>query len=242
MAMIRRFVRARRPHQLGSMPIVRKIFRQHDSYICALCRTSHQSEDQALHCLNRCWGKTLRLPPVVQIKQKAGMAYKCRFCSRIYKGEQEATACAHDCLDSRKQCHKNDILLYELPAEDIDHHKFTMTVQKVKVQTQQVSRFNLKRFSDEEEKKEDKPEDVEQEEASISQEMSEEEENAAPEDKRRTKDDFPKGAFIRNEAKYECNLCHELYFTKIEVEKCFNDHFDEDGKEILGEGTEPAPA
>ena len=48
------------------------------------------------------------------------------------------------------------------------------------------------------------------------------------------KDSF-ESFWVRKDAKYECRFCHTQFFTRIEVEKCFNDHFDESGIEIAKE-------
>lgn len=232
MTIIRRIQRQK--HKLGSLPVVRKIFRQGSEYICALCRRCYTNEPEALQCLNRCWTNTISLPPVVQIFKKSKESFKCRYCSRSYDLEKKALDCANDCLGHRKECHRNDIKIYKLPVESIEHHQFSLNVQKVKVETQHISRFKLRRFED----RDEKPNVT-----TKNDEAVKESENQSPTEStessnkviRRHKDEFVKGPFVRKDAKYECNLCHELYFTKIEVEKCFNEHFDEQGLEVLNE-------
>lgn len=49
---------------------------------------------------------------------------------------------------------------------------------------------------------------------------------------RRHRNEF-KEIFVRKDAKYECRVCLSQFFTKMEVEACFDKHFDEEGNEIL---------
>lgn len=50
-------------------------------------------------------------------------------------------------------------------------------------------------------------------------------------DTRRSKAQWKK-PFIRNGAKYVCAYCNSEFFTKSEVESCFDGHFDQNDKEI----------
>ncbi len=64
---------------------------------------------------------------------------------------------------------------------------------------------------------------------------------AAPQaevNKGRHKDSFPK-QWSRQDAKYQCRYCNKRFYTKQEVEDCFNGHFNEDGYEKeVGAGPE----
>lgn len=251
----------------GKMPVIRKIFRQGKDYFCGLCHRSHDREDDALFCLNSCWTAVLALPAVIHDEKRK--EFKCRFCSRTFPEEQTALECARDCRDEYRKRHYVDVKLFELPPEEISYRKFELTTVKTKMKRDFVSKIKWKRSSPTEqgasESEENQPvsADVPVDKGQPSegettpevsatapsetldprdQEPGEEipdSEAASSEPKRRNKSSFAK-TWVRKDAKYQCMCCLQDYFTRIEVEKCFDGHFDEEGKEILDHGLDLA--
>ncbi len=235
--------------QLGDIPTIRSIIRQGNLFICGLCRSNHDVQGRAVACLNRCWLKVNRLEPAVPVYTRPkfqGMkpkleGHKCRYCSRIYNHMDEAVACAMDCRTTKKHGHKIDLQVFEMKAEDLEVEPFEFaTFSSAPVNKEVHSRFNLRRRTKseiEEKKAAEEAEKQKNEEANSQQDStaskdSKKDSQAPEKPKQRKKSEF-KSASIRKDAKYQCVVCKELYFTKIETEGCFNNHFDEDGLEIL---------
>lgn len=209
----------------NDLPVVRKVFRQNGEFICGICRQHHDRRENAFKCLDQCWNEVLQSTPVVGTFRGRNKAFKCRFCCRVYIEEKEAMACAMECIELRKSQHYASMKIAKVPANKFHSRAkyHFVSFQKGEIKSDYVSRFNLRRKGTS---------------SAVQVETHIEEENDSTEETKdtvappkKTKADYPK-PFIRNHAKYECMYCHELYFTKIEVDKCFNGHFDSDGVEI----------
>lgn len=223
--------------------------------VCSLCRSPHPTEEKAIKCLNTCWDQVLKLPPVIYSESTKGPKFKCRFCSRLHQTKQEAFDCATDCVTAKNALHQRDLGYYEQPLRDFKRHKLTFSTHRSQVAVQHISRFQLKRNASSQSGEDHESAGVYMPDEQSPQVVSDEVTQLAKDEiqtddlketqpvNRRHRSEFGKGSWRRNEAKYECNYCHDLYFTKIEVEKCFNAHFDEEGREILDpEGFDSASA
>ena len=105
---------ATRKKSPGEIPMVRKVFKLDNEYVCSICRSVYASYDQAHQCLESCWHGVLNLPPVVQ---KCGILgatdhFRCRFCGRDYPNAGEASLCARECRQSKMEQHKFDAEIF----------------------------------------------------------------------------------------------------------------------------------
>lgn len=230
-------------HDIERLPTIRKVFRQGNQFICGICRTKHDSEKKCVKCLGQCWLDVLALSPVVQYVFRNKLVFKCRFCCRKYTEEASAQSCADECRGNRDITHKKDMKIYGMPLDQIGKRKFDPQKLLNPLRSQSVSRFNFVRGGQPQmvvprigsktiEADESIP--VEADESTEAEMPMEEPKKEVP---RRHRSEFKKEWF-RKDAKYECGFCHELYFTRLEVEQCFGGHFDEEGLEILADGDE----
>lgn len=222
-------------------PTVRRVLKLGGHAVCGLCRCRYKNLADAQRCLLSCWGKVLHSYPLIHrvtgYKPTTGIdssqsVFRCRFCSRDYFTEQDGLSCARNCL---RIAHDNMTRAHNLPPTELPQkirRTFGSDEQKVKIDY--VSRYNFKRKAPE------PPPVVEEPEVPIvdsgdphSHEGYQPKSVAGidtPKEER-NKDFYPK-PFLRQNAKYRCAYCLTDFFTKMEVEQCFDGHFDEQGKEI----------
>lgn len=207
-------------------PILRKVFKQGKSYICGICRTKHPRRNEANDCLNHCWYALREQYPLILKQDHHQTYYRCQFCFRDYADEQDGLECANRCMDEREHNHIQEQLVNHLPITVKPRQKFRLVKLAMPVQGTNSPTKNNDDSSDEM--------DI----ASIADDASEQLEEAEPEIQKRHRSEFKK-EWVRADAKYKCMFCFELYYTKVEVIKCFGDHFDAEGYEILGDAPKP---
>ena len=101
-----------------TFPVLRKIYRIDDHYVCGVCRTAYQTHFSANNCLNVCWFELQRqYPLLVRNHPRRGAVYRCQLCSRDYKEEAAALECARICGMSRTKRHIQEQLLNGLPIQ-----------------------------------------------------------------------------------------------------------------------------
>jgi hypothetical protein len=230
MAFLGEYAMARQ--QLGKglmLPVIRKVICRDDAYLCTICRSEYKSKVDANNCLNQCWFDIQDLYPVVLRKfELRRVAFRCHFCCRDYPDELEAMNCAQRCLNSRNTQHIQEQLVNDLPIEAPNRKASRVRLVAVKAQPQQTpSKFsNRPTFMPDANNAVDSSDATNE---SVPMELPIE---LAVVDNRRTKAVFPK-QWIRADAKYQCKYCNKQYFTKMEVEGCFNGHFDEQDFELI---------
>lgn len=210
--------------------------------VCGLCRCRYHAAADAKACLLSCWQQVLHSYPLIHrvtgYKPTTGIdtsrsVFRCRFCSRDFFTEEKGLACARRCL---KLSHDNMTKTHNLPpSEVVVKERRNFANDHLKVKMDYVSRYNFKRRQPE--VVEQEPEEVDvpimdngdphshegyQPKSLESQEKPKEERN---------REFYPK-PFLRQNAKYRCAYCLTDFFTKMEVEECFDSHFDEQGKEL----------
>lgn len=227
-------------------PTIRRVLKQGGLSMCGLCRRRYKETATAQKCLLGCWQQVCESYPLIHrqtgYKPRTGIdtsrsVYRCRFCSRDFFTEEQGLSCAQSCLTACTEKLRKSL---NMPTIDIKvRSKLSFGNQLVKVKKDYVSRFAFKRKSAEEEK------------PAVEQTAGEPEipigDSGDPHNKdaagkgeviveRRSRDEWPKN-FTRQNAKYRCSYCLTDTFTKMEVQACFDGHFDEDGLEIDPNGS-----
>lgn len=234
--------------------ILRKVVRVGGDFVCGICREHYDSESEAWSCLQMCWQEVLASDPVVTRPVVGGVQYRCRFCSRDYTAHHEALVCAEACRHKQQHVFEHE---KHLAAQNPGLKAKRQFVRRQRLQLVPVSRKRahtpsavddtgssnspqeIQNMFDVQSSvgntttagavrpmssaKPDAPADDPQERGSA---------EPAPDNGLRRKIDF-KDPFYRNGAKYLCRFCNAPYFTKNEVETCFNNHFDANGYEIV---------
>ena len=78
---------------------VKRLIRVGNSYVCGICRSSHDSKEIAMACLQRCaTGYFSDQAPKDKPKGNRTV-YRCRFCCRNYESKQTALACVRKCRE-----------------------------------------------------------------------------------------------------------------------------------------------
>lgn len=197
------------------LPLVRRIFRHADVYLCGLCKTEHRSYGEANSCMNQCWFDVHNFFPVVKRKlSRDTWTHRCLFCCRDYTNEQDAFGCAARCAGEKNRLQLREQLLNDLPLPP---------------PTRKTSRLlMLARVVKPTAKKEiataPAPVKVKKKTEII--------------DLGKNKADY-KLPYVRKGEKYQCPYCRTLHFTKTECEGCFATHFKEDGYEKVRAASVP---
>ncbi|SMF33904.1 hypothetical protein [Pseudobacteriovorax antillogorgiicola] len=199
-------------------PIFRKIFRHGHYFLCGICRTEYHNRVDANNCLNHCWYALKEQYPLIVVRDFVhGRLFRCQYCFRLYKTEDAGLECARRCTDGREKRHVQEQLASDLPISVKPRRKFRLVKMVPQEETLQAAPAPTPQAPPPPEPEPEIPEEPAVKEPTII---------------KRHKSEFPKN-WIRDGAKYKCKFCNELYYTKVEVEKCFNDHFDAQGYEKL---------
>ena len=228
--------------KLQNPPILR-VLRKDGSHICGICRNTFRTNEHAVDCLKTCWaslnesGQGITL--IIDLGQEK---YLCLFCFRHYRLPGEARACAEDCAAKGEKKLRRLNVLPHLPVESRSKRTFEAINVPIGAAPFQRNRSQSTTKSDVPKKK---PGETEMSDLSASgivneapmpppqgtpepEKITVTPQKAVKEHKKRHKKEFPK-PFSRKDAKYMCLVCNSNYFTKSEVESCFDAHFDEEG-------------
>lgn len=203
------------------LPLIRKVFRQADSYICGLCKTDYKDYGAANSCMNQCWFDIHHFFPVVRRKRGASTwTFRCLFCCRDYTNEMAAYTCAKRCIGDKNKAQLQEQLLNEQPLPP-PSRPVSRLVMLARVEASAVERPAVKAA-------------VKPQLSMVAKDEAEAKPIAdvkAPEVFRGLhKKSFAK-QITRKGEKYQCLYCREVHFTKVETQACFDGHFAADGYE-----------
>ena len=207
------------------LPIIKRVMRRGNLYLCSLCRTEHHTAVEANHCLNTCWYDIKNFYPVVLRKlDKRRWVFRCHFCCRDYQVESEAYDCALRCLDGRNEVHLKEQILNDLPLAPPSKKP-----SRIRLITMQ------KRVSSASKHKSSKPQQLAKPIADkaleiVATELELPNSSAPSRPKGKHLREF-KQKWMRKNEKYQCKYCHKQHYTRLEAESCFADHFDAEGYE-----------
>lgn len=205
-------------------PIRRLFFRQ-DLYICGMCRRSYEEKKDGERCLIAC-SRNFALRNGVEVLRYMGTPhFKCRYCRRLYSEIQDAQSCVKECVPNYwKQIGEAELDL-DAPKEKQRPKKYLKKPEKIKLKA--IPPYKLRNMISNEDIDKEIDESLansdESAEAIAAAKAKAEEANQK---KTRLKSELAE-QFLRQGAQYQCTYCMELYYTKVEVVKCFADHPEE---------------
>ena len=203
--------------------VVRRVLHQEGKFLCGICRQKHKFNKNAASCLKKCWSKVQTGPGILLFRKLATLEFACIYCLRSYQDQKTAHACAKDCCTHLQIANPyTDSLAPARQLRDWQQPLFVVDPQH------DAAAQSLKKTLDalDESSKPTAPTALApnrnllpQAEESPSRDESSADKSKAPRaPKDRTK------MFERHGAKYVCIVCKEKFFTKEEVEACFNKH------------------
>lgn len=196
-------------YEMLRLPLVRRIFRQADVYICGLCTTQHKSYGEANSCMNQCWFDVHNFFPVIKRKlSKDTWVNRCIFCCRDYATEPEAFSCAARCAGEKNRLQLREQLLNDLPLPPP-----TRKVSRLLMLTRVARPVPQKKVA-----KVEAPKEVNEAKKTEIIDLG------------KNRKDYKK-TFLRKGEKYQCPYCLSPHFTKTESIACFETHWKEDGYE-----------
>lgn len=229
------------PHRSMQWPILRKVFRVGQQFVCGICRAPFESQGAAQSCLVECWQEILTQDGVTMRPSLAGLhAFRCRFCSRDYANRGQAEACAKACRER---------LAARAEQDQFDEDGGERTPKKkafARPRPQPARPAPARRpAAAKPAPSGPAPADMSLQSDIVRQITATAESKVVQVTKTDDTADGPnvrargrprtefKKTFIRDGAKYVCSYCRKNYFTKGEVEACFDTHFDSNGYEIV---------
>jgi hypothetical protein len=209
---------------------IRRVVRVEGRFVCGLCRNFYDHPIDAHDCLNSCWEETLAMDPVVVKRDHGRLLLRCLFCARDYDNRSAVLRCADEC--KRQKLRTAMAELKSTGPENLQSNR--RPVRKLRPVIVPMTPVKKKGKSPKIALEKDQPPEVDSEELVTTADANErpieagdvagvlakeEPQNADP-----TKKKKPSEVFYRDQAKYVCTVCHEKYFTKLEVSNCYDSH------------------
>lgn len=219
------------PNRAGT---IRRIIRRGHHYLCGLCRSGFEIEGEALGCLQECWSELLSLEPLLIRRRGRGVIYRCRFCARDYRQVPDAEECAAECRDRHVHRYELELLAHDVVEAPRPLRKIARPVPPPVRLAPPPKKLKSKAKAKDDANPANpvnadvavKPQGSLQDAAPSDGPVVETPEEAAPEaaEGAPAKKKRPDKSHFRDGAKYVCVECKTEYFTKLEVETCFNGH------------------
>jgi hypothetical protein len=205
--------------------MLRRVFRQGDSYTCGICRRGHGSVDEANTCLDSCWKLLLHRAPWMPVKRIGKLQFACIYCQRGYGNAAEATACAEHC--------KSNMTITGLDGTDLTLKKTKRNFAKSTMKP--VVNFAFKiggpnGYDPRGNSRASEEGTVDAAKAVVTEAAPVKEAPAAPTKEEPKKDEKDPSVrdrtkkYIREGSKYVCVNCQKKYFERVEAERCFDAH------------------
>lgn len=220
------------PYHLQGSMLVRRIVRLGPKFVCGICRTHHSEVHKANTCLYTCWCSIKSHAPFTAVRKRNLIQYACIYCLRSYQTPSHACDCAFDCSKDV------DITEYSISSGGNRRPKVVSppVIKQTEIDTKpvvvakQVAPATVVGIAKTATivAKPAVPETVAQPIPTIGLPPAAETgaETGAEDDKKKLRKAGRTKKFNRAGAKYVCEVCLEKYFTKSEVEKCFEAHPD----------------
>ncbi len=232
---------------VGAFTIIKRVVPVAGGFYCGICRALHPTWSSASECVDTCWQAQLHAQPTVAIRKGMFVLHRCRFCKREYPDGGDAAQCAQQCSETmvsnaNQEASKVDVESITNASRKLDL-PFTISAKTVSpVVLHAMTKMVLMPFQIRNrliDQKAVKPlfNAVMKHAAAIATAsralgksktahggsvMSQAQSKSQSNETQSTKD--PEKKFFRDGAKYVCAVCKAKFFTKIEVEACWEKH------------------
>ena len=209
---------------------IRRVVRVSGRFVCGLCRNLYEHPSDAHDCLSSCWEETLAMDPVVVKRDRGRLLLRCLFCARDYDNRSAVLRCADECKRQklRKAMAESKIIGPESfvtnrrPIRKLRPVIVPIVPVKKKLKIAKVTLEKVQAVADHSEElvttadANERPVEAGDVAAVLAKD--------APQNAETSKKKKPSEVFYRDQAKYVCTVCHEKYFTKLEVSNCYDSH------------------
>lgn len=196
-------------HAPPPIPVAR-VLKQGSLFVCGICRKPHMTKEQGNACVNNCFANFTSGELVQVTKQWGRDSFRCKLCTRTYAQLAPAQTCAADCKARMQQ------KLPPMPR--------VTAGGGFAPQPDAPARKPIVRAVAAAKPKAPAPRPTVVADAGPQMADAAPTPEAAPAPKRPPRDRTKK--FHRDGARYVCQECGERFFTKVEVEACFDKHPD----------------
>ena len=222
-------------NQFFGYTAMRRVVRRGSEFICGVCRSSHAGPSHANDCLRSCWSR-YTATPVESLKKKSSILWRCRCCHREYSVQEQAGKCALECSGQLKMSY------YSLSVTEADlsenanrrvmapQSRLSLAKSVIKGTATASPKLHMnpgggkvpKTYAPE------LTPDIDLVSGMTSNDTAKTiMKSPEPTPKIEAKTQKPKDAtkkFIREGARYVCVVCNTKFFTKNEVEACWEVH------------------
>ncbi len=209
--------------------MIRRVVRVEGRFVCGLCRSFYDHPNDAHDCLSSCWQETLAMDPVIVKRDRGRLLLRCLFCARDYDNRSAVLRCADECKRAklRKAMAESKII------GDENFQSNRRPLRKLRPVIVQLAPVKKKPKISKTENKQEQIAEVVSETSITTADANEspivgdltsvpaKDESKNIESAKKKK---PSEVFYRDQAKYVCTVCHEKYFTKLEVSNCYEAH------------------
>lgn len=233
----------------AAFTVIKRVVPVAGGFCCGICRTVHPTLSAASGCVQTCWDAQLQAQPTVAIRKGMFTLHRCRFCKREYADFADAANCAAQCSEDlvakanreaaeaaelpapREKKFASKALPYTVDARTVSPvtlHEMTKTVlMPFQVRNVLINQRAMKPLLNAVLKHASAIAIGKRGLTGHRQEggdsMAHGTEGKPAEQKPMTAKD-PGKKFFRDGAKYVCSVCKAKFFTKIEVEACWEKH------------------
>lgn len=216
----------KRPFYMTGSMLVRRVVRMGPKFVCGICRTHHKEPYTANDCLHSCWHEVRSSAAYVPVRRMSNTQYACIYCLRSYQTPNHAMSCAADCTQIMGLTEYNTSVDGRPRKRGTDSFGKIIPIAKAKVKP--VPALPAPMIATPPPKKVEPqpvPTPVQTAPAPLASAAAAEAplEIAHVEVKRKN---GRVKKFERSGSKYVCEVCNEKFFTKAEVEACFEAHPD----------------
>lgn len=217
---------------LKDQTVVLRVIRHNESFVCGICRMSYADPKDAVSCLKRCIGEYFSQNPVITIRKGKSVTHRCRFCGRTFGDLEEATKCGNDCRKTLKVSHEQELaclaegaeLAHAQPMKGPSPRRWSPFRLKMKDSSKAGRTLASSIGAKDQKETQDENKAAAESTPAPNAPSAAAADQAAAKKEADAESKVPKGKFHRDGAKYVCNKCLATYFTKLEVEKCFDSH------------------
>ncbi len=205
----------------GKIKPVPRVLRQQEKYFCGICRKKWFSKVDAVKCLTKCIPPFLSKQQVISVEQAVRTVYRCSLCRKDMTAKDRALKCLENC---KSMVLEGTFGRPESVVKEIRAKRAARKAAKAQQAEMQAAMQEESAAASAPEPAAPQPESGPGTNTApvpdLSAELDEEPDDSAQVFYRRPN----QKPFFRDGARYICSACKSKYFTKDEVEACFNKH------------------
>lgn len=234
----------------GAFTVIRRVVPTAGGFFCGICRAIHPTWTAASLCVASCWNAQLQAQPTVAIRKGIFTLHRCRFCKREYPDSIDAANCAAQCSEdliaqSNREANEATQDYAGGDRHPVPPKKFKYTVDATTVSPVTMhgmvktvlmpfqvrnALYNQKAMKPILNAVMKSASGIAIGKRPLGRSHHDEGDNMAHDSEKKPQasatpvNKDPNKKFFRDGARYVCSVCRTKFFTKLEVEGCWEKH------------------